>query len=130
MMIERILKQKIQRMIGSEKAIIIMGPRQVGKSTLLNEMVENTNLLEEKHMLPHRLVYGYYPEVVTHPGEEKMILKELADSYLYKDILSLDSIGKPDKSVKYPNGLSVMHIRIVTVIIGSGVLSNKKKLII
>ena len=26
-----------------------------------------------------------------------MILKELSDSVLYKDILSLDSIGKPDK---------------------------------
>lgn len=37
-MIERLLKQKIERMIGSEKAVIIMGPRQVGKSTLLHEM--------------------------------------------------------------------------------------------
>lgn len=37
-MIERILRQKIEGMIGGEKAIIIMGPRQVGKSTLLHEM--------------------------------------------------------------------------------------------
>ncbi len=37
-MIERILRQKIEGMIGSEKAVIIMGPRQVGKSTLLHEM--------------------------------------------------------------------------------------------
>lgn len=167
-MIERLLKQKIERMIGSEKAVIIMGPRQVGKSTLLHEMfgdsqeaiwlngddpdvqdlftsitstrlkaiigkkkfviideaqritdvgvklklitdqiketqliaigsssfelaskinepltgrkreykmyplsfaemVESTNLLEEKRMIPHRLVYGYYPDLLLTP---------------------------------------------------------------
>lgn len=62
-----------------------------------SEMVSHTNLLDELRMIPHRMVYGYYPEVVCHPGEEKTILKELSDSYLYKDILSLDSINKPDK---------------------------------
>lgn len=207
-MVERLLEQRIEGMIGSEKAIIIMGPRQVGKSTLLHEvfgssrevlwlngdepdvqelfanitstrlkaiigknkfivideaqriadvgvklklitdqikgvqliatgsssfelasklnepltgrkreykmfplsfgeMVAHTNLLEEKRMIPHRLVFGYYPEVVTHPGDEKMILKELADSFLYKDILSLDSIGKPDKLVKLLQALAL-----------------------
>lgn len=207
-MIERTLKQKIGKMVGKEKAIIIMGPRQVGKSTLLHEMfgasqeviwlngddpdvqelfanvtstrlkaiigkkkyiiideaqriadvglklklitdqvkgtqliatgsssfelasklnepltgrkreykmyplsfgemVEHTNLLEEKRLIPHRMVFGYYPEVVTHPGDEKVILRELADSYLYKDILSLDSIGKPDKLMKLLQALAL-----------------------
>lgn len=207
-MIERTLKQKIGKMVGTEKAIIIMGPRQVGKSTLLHEMfgasqeviwlngddpdvqelfanvtstrlkaiigkkkyiiideaqriadvglklklitdqvkgtqliatgsssfelasklnepltgrkreykmyplsfgemAEHTNLLEEKRMIPHRMVFGYYPEVVTHPGDEKVILRELADSYLYKDILSLDSIGKPDKLMKLLQALAL-----------------------
>ena len=62
-----------------------------------SELVAHTNLLEELRMLPHRLVYGYYPEVVCSPGNERVVLKELADSYLYRDILSLDGIGKPDK---------------------------------
>lgn len=62
-----------------------------------NEMVRHTNLLEEHRMIPHRLVYGYYPEVVTSPGEEQEILRELASSYLYKDILALDTIAKSDK---------------------------------
>lgn len=207
-MIERTLKQKIGKMVGTGKAIIIMGPRQVGKSTLLHEMfgasqeviwlngddpdvqelfanvtstrlkaiigkkkyiiideaqriadvglklklitdqvkgtqliatgsssfelasklnepltgrkreykmyplsfgemVEHTNLLEEKRLIPHRMVFGYYPEVVTHPGDEKVILRELADSYLYKDILSLDSIGKPDKLMKLLQALAL-----------------------
>ena len=71
-----------------------------------NEMVSSTNLLEETRMLPHRMVYGYYPEVVCTPGEEKIILKELADSYLYKDILSMDGILKPEKLVKLLKALA------------------------
>ena len=61
------------------------------------EMTAHTNLLEEHRMIPHRMVYGYYPEVVTSPGEEQTVLRELSNSYLYKDILSLDSISKPNK---------------------------------
>lgn len=71
-----------------------------------NEMVSSTNLLEETRMLPHRMVYGYYPEVVCNSGEEKIILKELADSYLYKDILSMDGILKPEKLVKLLKALA------------------------
>lgn len=64
------------------------------------EMVAHHGLIDEKRLLPHRMVYGYYPEVVTGPGEEKNILKQLADSYLYKDILRWEQINKPDKLVK------------------------------
>jgi hypothetical protein len=65
-----------------------------------NEMVNHHGLLEEKRMIPHRLVYGYYPEVVTKQGIEKDLLKQLCDSYLYKDILMLEQIKKPDHLVK------------------------------
>ena len=37
-MIERFQKRKIKETIGKGKAIMIMGARQVGKSTLLSEM--------------------------------------------------------------------------------------------
>lgn len=70
------------------------------------EMVDNTNLLEETRMLPHRMVYGYYPEVVCNPGEEKIILKEIADSYLYKERFSMNGISKPDKLVKLLKALA------------------------
>lgn len=62
-----------------------------------SEMVSHTSLMEELRMLPHRLVFGYYPEVVCSEGQERQVLAELADSYLYKDILSLDSVNRPDK---------------------------------
>lgn len=70
------------------------------------EMVAHTNLLEEHRMLPHRMVYGYYPEVVTSQGNERAVLRELTDSYLYKDILMLDSISKPDRLIRLVQALA------------------------
>lgn len=64
-----------------------------------SEMVEHSSLIEELRLVPHRLVYGYYPEVVENPGQEAAILKELTDSYLYRDILTLDKVAKSDKLV-------------------------------
>jgi len=61
------------------------------------EMVQHHGLLEEKRLLRQRLLYGYYPEVVVNQGSEKKILKQLSDSYLYKDILQWEGIQKPDK---------------------------------
>jgi len=61
------------------------------------EMVAHHGLLEEKRLLDHRLVYGYYPEVALHAGEEEERLKELTNSYLYKDILTWERIQKPEK---------------------------------
>jgi predicted AAA+ superfamily ATPase len=60
------------------------------------EMVGHHGLLPEKNLIPHRLIYGYYPDVVNTPGEERHLLQELSDSYLYKDILTLDKIKKSE----------------------------------
>ena len=70
------------------------------------EMVNHHGLLEERRMLPHRLVYGYYPEIVNNPGDEKELLKQLSDSYLYKDILMWEKIKKPDKLLKLLQALA------------------------
>ncbi|MRG48757.1 AAA family ATPase [Chitinophaga sp. SYP-B3965] len=60
-----------------------------------SEMVQHHGLLEEKRLIEHRMVYGYYPEIVTKQGEEEELLKLLASSYLYKDLLMLEQIKKP-----------------------------------
>ncbi len=70
------------------------------------EMVEHTNIVEETRMLDHRLIYGYYPEVINNLGDEKDVLKELANSYLYKDLMEENNIAKPDKLVKLLQALS------------------------
>lgn len=70
------------------------------------EMANNTSVVEESRMLDHRLIYGYYPEVVTSPGDEKEVLKELIDSYLYKDVMEENNIAKPDKLVRLVQALA------------------------
>ena len=70
------------------------------------EMVAHNGLLEEKRMLKHRLVFGYYPEVVSKPNDEEALLKMLADSYLYKDIFTIESIHRPEKIVKILQALA------------------------
>ncbi len=61
------------------------------------EMVTHHGKLKELRMLPRRIIYGYYPEVVMNEGSEMGILKLLTDAYLYKDILSWENIKHPDK---------------------------------
>jgi len=71
------------------------------------EMVNHHGILEEQRMLPVRLIYGYYPEIVTSKGNEKEVLKQLTDSYLYKDILMWQGIKKPEKLLKLLQALSL-----------------------
>ncbi|MBO4440486.1 MAG: ATP-binding protein [Spirochaetaceae bacterium] len=70
------------------------------------ELVSNSDLLTEKRMIPHRLVFGSYPEVVMSHGSETEILKELSQSYLYKDILSFEKIRHSDKLIKLLQALA------------------------
>ncbi|MEP7196032.1 MAG: ATP-binding protein [Saprospiraceae bacterium] len=61
------------------------------------ELIQHSSQYEEQSLLHHRLIYGLYPEVVTKPGNEERILSELANDYLYKDILTWERISKPDR---------------------------------
>ncbi len=60
------------------------------------EMVDEHGLLDEKRMIPHRLIFGYYPKWRDASGRRTEILRLLSDSYLYKDVLMSDQINKPD----------------------------------
>lgn len=70
------------------------------------EMVNTHGLLEEKRLIAHRLIYGYYPEVINNIGAEKDVLKQLSESFLYKDILLLDQIKKPEGLIKLLQALA------------------------
>ena len=59
------------------------------------ELVDHHGLLEELRQVENRLIYGSYPDVVTHPAEKEQLLKLIADSYLFKDILMLDTLKRP-----------------------------------
>lgn len=70
------------------------------------ELIEYHGGLVENRMLKHRLVYGFYPEIVM--SEEFIIerLHTLLDSYLYKDLLMLNTLKKPDKLIKLLQALA------------------------
>jgi hypothetical protein len=60
------------------------------------EFESNVGYLKAEQQLELRIIYGMYPDVINNFGEEKEILKQLTDSYLYKDILSYGGIRKPE----------------------------------
>lgn len=60
------------------------------------EFENNVGYLKAQQQLELRVVYGMYPDVINNFGDEKEILKQLTDSYLYKDILSYGGIRKPE----------------------------------
>lgn len=59
------------------------------------ELYSNDGLLRVKQSLETRLIYGSYPDVINHADEAKELLMNISDSYLYKDLLSLDDIRRP-----------------------------------
>jgi len=60
------------------------------------ELNDHFGYVENHKNLPEYLIYGMYPEVITHPAEKESVLKELTKSYLYKDLLQHKGIRKPE----------------------------------
>lgn len=60
-----------------------------------SEMAAARGLLDEKRLVEHRMIYGYYPDIVTRAGDEENLLRLLSDSYLYKDLFALEQLKKP-----------------------------------
>ncbi|MBT3690500.1 ATP-binding protein [bacterium] len=65
------------------------------------ELKQYENLNQTNNNLESRLVYGSYPEVIKAKSnqERKDILNEIADSYLYRDLLEFDEIKKSQKII-------------------------------
>lgn len=60
------------------------------------EMVRHTSYIEEKNKLESRLIYGSYPEIITHQSEARDLIKLIARSYLFKDLFALENIKNPE----------------------------------
>jgi len=58
------------------------------------ELCEEHGLFAEKQEREKRMLFGSYPDVVAHPGDEQQRLSELAGSYLFKDIYALDGLRR------------------------------------
>lgn len=60
------------------------------------ELFKTAGYVEVNRQLESRLIYGSYPDIMTHGSEAHELLNSLTDSYLYKDILASDNLRKPE----------------------------------
>lgn len=83
-----------------------VGEPLTGRKTTYNlyalseqELTQVENSVEKRENLRTRLVYGNYPELMSKTGdtERAEYLRELVNSYLLKDILTLEGIKNSDK---------------------------------
>ena len=61
-----------------------------------NEIYKSGGYLDVQRLMESRLIYGSYPDILTHGTEAHELLNALTDSYLYKDILASDNLRKPE----------------------------------
>lgn len=71
-----------------------------------NEYQNHFGYLHAESDLENRLVYGFYPEVLSSTDDSELIIKEIADSYLYKDILMFANLKKPTEIIKLLKALA------------------------
>lgn len=60
------------------------------------ELKTHFGFIQNHKNIPLYLIYGTYPEVITNPNEAESLLKQIAGSYLYKDLLQFQGIRKPE----------------------------------
>ena len=84
------LSNEINESLTGRKHEFILYPFSV------RELIREYGWMETHRLLEERLIYGMYPEIVIKPDEKKSLLKEISNSYLFKDILSYEGIRKPD----------------------------------
>jgi uncharacterized protein len=63
--------------------------------------------IKSEQQLENRLLYGLYPDVINNQGKERQILKNLVNSYLYRDILAFSEIRKPEVLEKLLQALAL-----------------------
>jgi len=61
-----------------------------------NELALHFGAMQNFKNIPNYLIFGTYPEVITHSIDAQNILKQIAGSYLYKDLLQYQGIRKPE----------------------------------
>jgi len=71
------------------------------------EFENHHGFLNAEQQLENRLLYGFYPDVLNNIGDEVSILRNLVNSYLYKDILSYSDIRKPEVLDKLVQALAL-----------------------
>ncbi len=71
------------------------------------ELEDNIGYIKSEQQVELRILHGMYPEVINNQGDEIEVLKELTNSYLYKDILAYSGIRKPQLLEKLLRALAL-----------------------
>jgi predicted AAA+ superfamily ATPase len=72
-----------------------------------NELIEHTSQIEERRSLEQRIIYGMYPDVINQPSDGLRLLRELSNSYLFKDILAYKDVRRPEELNKLLTALAL-----------------------
>jgi predicted AAA+ superfamily ATPase len=71
------------------------------------EYENKIGFIKSEQQLENRLLYGFYPEVVNNQGKERESLKNLVNSYLYRDLLSFSEMRKSEVLEKLIQALAL-----------------------
>jgi len=71
------------------------------------EYENKIGFIKSEQQIENRLLYGLYPEVINNQGKERETLKNLVNSYLYRDILAFSDIRKPEVLEKLLQALAL-----------------------
>ncbi len=72
-----------------------------------SELSKHGSDIEENRLLETRLIYGTYPDVVTHPEIAADTIRRITRDYLYKDVLEYQRIKNPDVLEKLLQALAL-----------------------
>jgi predicted AAA+ superfamily ATPase len=71
------------------------------------EYENGIGFIKSEQQIENRLLYGFYPDVINNQGKEREVLKNLVNSYLYRDILAFSDIRKPEVLEKLLQALAL-----------------------
>lgn len=71
------------------------------------EYENEIGFIKSEQQIENRLLYGFYPEVINNQGKERETLKNLVNSYLYRDILAFSDIRKSEVLEKLLQALAL-----------------------
>ncbi len=72
----------------------------------VEELLTQESATENSRLLTTRLIFGSYPGVILSPSKE-ILLRELTETYLYKDLLEVQTVRDPDTLRKLLQALAL-----------------------
>jgi hypothetical protein len=95
------LSNKINEPLTGRKYEFYLYPFSIGELAAINSEMEISRLIER------RMIFGMYPDIALNSAESELKLKNLAKSYLYKDVLQFQNIRHSEAIEKLLTALAL-----------------------